>query len=77
MSIGAYVGIGVAAFIVLTLAIVMIVFYVISKKCNFVCDHCGHTFKAKFTELLISPHMFSYVALKCPKCGEIGAHQEE
>lgn len=76
MSVGAYVGIGIAAFVVFLFAIALLIVFIISKKCTFVCDHCGHTFKAKFTELLISPNMMLNYALTCPKCGEVGAHKE-
>ncbi len=74
MGIGAWVGIGIAILVVVSLIIACLVIYIMSKKCDFVCEHCGHIYKIGFWELLLSPNFMGNVSSKCPKCGECGAH---
>lgn len=74
MGVGAWVGIGIAIFIVVMLIIAFLTAYIMSKKCEFVCDACGHVYKIGVWELLLSPSFIWKVSSKCPKCGEYGAH---
>lgn len=76
MSVGAYIGIGITVFVVLIVLIDLLTMFIISKKWYFVCDTCGEIYQAKLKELLLCPNVLvSHYALKCHKCGAIGAHK--